>query len=106
MADTVEKSFHERELKQCRTDNEAKIKEFETQLEDFRTGLVDAMSELENNKAAFISDVDDQIIKKLNALQKSMEENFRAYESLNSFMQKETLSDADYAEIKARKVTL
>ena len=64
------------------------------------------MSELENNKAAFISDVDDQIIKKLNALQKSMEGNVPAYESFNSFMQNETLSDADYAEIKARKVTL
>ncbi len=100
----MERSFHERELQQCRTENEAKIKAFETQLGDFRTVLVETISKLERDKTDFISDVDIKIINKLNTLEKSMEGNFRAYESLNSFMQKETLSDSDYAQIKARQV--
>jgi hypothetical protein len=104
MADTVERSFHERELQTCRTENEAKIKAFETKLGDFKNGLVDVLSTLTSHKTDFISDVDNQIIAKLERVEKSMEVNINTYKSFDVFIQNETLSDEDYAKITARKV--
>ncbi len=102
MADTVERSFHDRELQKCKTENEAKIKAFETQLKDFRTDLADALSELGRNKADFISDVDDKIIKKLFSLEKIIELNLNACSRINSLIKEETLSEEEYAKITAR----
>lgn len=103
MAETVDKSFHDSELLKCRTQNEAQKKESDTKLGDFKKTLVEIYSDLERQKTDFISDADNQIIKKLSALETMSETNLNIYNRINSFIEDETLSGEEYVKIKARQ---